>query len=242
MRVDQIMMRGREAFERGDFEAALADFREVLEHRPEYADIWHLAGVCLSLLGYAEEALVEFERALAVNERYVEARLNYAITLNELGRYEEAQAAFEQAGRHEEELGGRFPGVLMARIANAHASLGDLYREAGAHGEAIAQYRAALELRPTYHDIRTKLARVLMDTGDLAGAEAELGVAVEGNPRYLQARLLLGLVYHRRGEVDRAAAEWERCREQNPNHPQVRSFLSLLERRSVAHDPIQPNS
>src|SRR5690606_8516387 len=96
-----------------------------------------------------------------------------------LGRYEEAQAAFERVGHYEAESAGRFPAVLTARIANAHGSLGDLYREAGADGEAMAQYRAALELRPSYHDIRAKLAHVLLESGDLAGAEAELGIALE---------------------------------------------------------------
>src|SRR5690606_16407568 len=92
-RIDQLIARGWRAFERRDYASALSDFREVLEHHPNYADIRNLAGLCLSFLGRPEEALEELDRALEANEGYVEAHLNRAITLNELGRYEEAREA-----------------------------------------------------------------------------------------------------------------------------------------------------
>ncbi|HEX6939877.1 MAG TPA: tetratricopeptide repeat protein [Longimicrobiales bacterium] len=235
-RIDHLITRGRQAFERRDYVAALADFREVLAQQPTFADIRHLAGLCLNFLGQPEEALEEFDKALALNDGYIEAHLNRAITLNELGRYDEAREAFDRAGRFERAGDGRYPAAVSARLANAHAELGDLYMAASAPEEAAAQYRAALALRPRFLDICNKLAYALIQLGDLDGAEAQLRQALEANPHFLAARLNLGLVHFRRGELDEASGEWGRCRAQDPDHPQVRAYLAMLERPAVAHD------
>ncbi|MBI4543843.1 MAG: tetratricopeptide repeat protein [Gemmatimonadetes bacterium] len=226
--IRQLIERGRDSFERRDYVAALADFREVLRSHPNFADIHHLTALCLSFLGQPEAALDEFDRALELNEQYVEAHLNRAITLNELGRYEEAQESFERAGMYEADPFGRFPAGVAGRLANAHAGLGDLYLEAYALAEAAEEYRRALELRPRFLDIRNKLAQTLLQLGELEAAEAELTTVLEGNGRFLAARLNLGLVYYRRGEREHAAREWEHCREQSPSNPQVRAYLALL--------------
>ncbi len=230
VQVKELIERGRRSYERADYVAALADFREVLNQNPQYADIRHLAGLCLSFLGQSEAALEEFDRALSLNDQYVEAHLNRALVLNDLGRYDEARAAFERAGYYEYAVAGRFPAAITARLANKHAEVGDLYQEAGAPTEAAAQFRRALELRPKFHDIRNKLAQSLLQVGDLEGAVQELKTALEGNPRYVPARLNLGLAYLRAGQKDAAAHEWRICREHEPSNPQVRAYLALLDR------------
>jgi len=220
--------RARKAFERRDYSSALADFRELLDNYPGYADIRHMSGLCLSFLGRPEEALDEFDMALAVNDQYVEAHLNRALVLNDIGRHDEAARAFEKAGYYEYAVAGRFPAAITARLAHAHAQVGDLYTEAGAPIEAASQYRRALELRPRFHDIRNKLAQSLLQTGDVAGAVDHLTVALAGNPRFVPARLNLGLALFRQGDRSGARREWEECREQDPSNPQVAAYLALL--------------
>lgn len=236
-RLNQLIERGRQSYERGDYVAALADFREVLAGNPRFADIRHLAGLCLNFLGQADAALEEFDRALAINDQYVEAHINRALTLNELGRYDEAKQAFERAGYYEYAIAGRFPAAITARLANAHAEVGDLYQEAGAPGEAAAQYKRALEMRPRFHDIRNKLAQALLQLGDLEAAEEQLQTALSGNPRYVPARLNLGLVHYRRGNLTQAAREWEECRALDHDNPQLRAYLAMLDRSHVQDRP-----
>lgn len=226
----QLKQQGRHAFERKDYSTALEHFRVILKDHPEYADIRHFAGLCLVFLGRPEEALEELEAALAVNPAYVEANINRALVLQELGRYDEAREAFEQASEHEQKNHGRFPAAATARLANAHAGLGDLYMETGAPGEAAAQYYMALELRPRFHDIRNKYATALLGMGRLDEAVQQLRTVLQGNPNFIGARLNLGLALYRQDSVEEAAAEWETCRSQQPAHPQVRAYLALLER------------
>ena len=230
--IQLLIQRGKQSFEQRDYAAALTDFQEVLRRNPRFADIRHLTGLCLSFLGHPDAALQEFNQAVALNGRYIEAHINRAITLNELGRFDEAQLAFAQAAEFETESEGFFPAAVSARLANAHANLGDLYLDAGAPTEAASQFRSALAIRPHFHDIRNRLAQALLQLGELNEAAVELQAVLSANARFIAARLNLGLVFFRLGHTEQAAHEWEIARQQQPANPQVRAYLAMLEQRA----------
>ena len=228
---EQLITRGKESYAHREYAAALADLREVVSRKPQFADVHHLIGLCLSLVGRPEEAVGAFDEALAINPRYVEAHVNRAITLQEIGRYDDARHSFEAASEVDMEEGvGRFPGVLAARLANRHMELGDLYAEGGALDEAAEQFCRAAEIRPRFVDIRNKLARMLLELGKLDEAVDELRQILEINPNFFAARINLGLGWYRMGDFEEARREWERCDQQRPGHPQVEFYLSALAR------------
>jgi tetratricopeptide (TPR) repeat protein len=228
-----LTQQGLHAFERKDYAAALELFRTVLRERPGFADIRHHAGLCLGFLGDPDAAIREIDLALEVNPAYVEAHVSRALLLQETGRYDEARQAFQSACHFETAAQGRFAAAVMARLANTHAELGDLYLAAGAPEDAARQYAAALDLRPGYHDIRNKYAVARLDLGQHDDAAHELRVVLEANPRFLVARLNLGLVYYRQGRIADAAAEWQACGVQQPDNPQVRAYIALLEKQTI---------
>lgn len=157
------------AWDREDLRAVLAECRRALIRTPNYADLHHRAATCLALLDDLEGSVEAFDRALAINPAYIEAHLNRAIVLSELGRYDEAGEAFEKADRLERASPGHL-GPLGSKIADAHARLGDLYRQAGEHERASHEYRAALELRPAFLDIRARLGRPIWPWTSCRGA------------------------------------------------------------------------
>jgi tetratricopeptide (TPR) repeat protein len=224
-----LVQRGKAAFDQRDYAAALTDFQEVLRRNPRFADVRHLAGLCFSFLGNPDAALHEFDEAVALNTRYIEAHINRAITLNDLGRFDEARVAFTQAAELETESEGPFPAAVSSRLANAHAHLGDLYLEAGAPMQAADEYRAALEIRSHFHDIRNRLAQAQLQLGDLRAAAEELEKVLSANPHFLAARLNLGLVHYRLGDVVSALHEWEIAHHQQPANPQVRAYMAMLD-------------
>jgi tetratricopeptide (TPR) repeat protein len=223
-----------QAFERGDFAGALAQFRAILAEHPGFADIRQHVGLCLVFLGDQEAALAEFDLALETNPEYVEAHLNRALVLQELGRYDEARRAFELAARHEQRDHPRFPAAATANLAIAHAAVGDLYQEEGAWDEAAAQFSAALGLRPRFHDIRNKYAAALLALDRIAEAITELERILDWSPRFVGARLNLGLALYRLGRHDEAAAEWQTCAGQEPDNAQVRAYLRMIEKLDAA--------
>lgn len=225
----QIVARGVSAWEREDFESALQTFRRVLEEYPGFADVQNKAGLCLAMLGRLEEALEHFDAALEENPSYAEAHLNRGIILNDLGRHEEAQKAFTKAGELDTRDSEEFPSEAGNRIAVTHAQLGDLYLVAEHPRRAIEHYRAALDIRPRFMDIRSKYAETLIQLGELEQAKQELDVILESRPSFVGARIRLGVVLNRLGDDDQAVAEWRRCLEDDPRDMRARAYLASVE-------------
>ncbi len=218
------------AFEKAEYATALDLARKVLSTRPAYADMRNLSGIALALLGDSEAALEELNAAIAINPEYVEALLNRALVLNDLGRFDEAKASLERAGEREQAALEGIPAIAAARIANAHAGVGDLYMTSGAYERAWREYKTALELRPAFPDIRHKAGRALLELGRTKEAIRMLRRVVLDTPAYMPARLDLGLALFRSGDIDAARAEWDACRTEGGESPQLRAYLALLER------------
>lgn len=227
--VSQLLSRAQAACERDEYALALLDLGGVLAQHPDFADVRNQAGFCRAMLGDPEGALEEFGHAVRVNPDYTEAHLNRALVLNELSRFDEASVALERAGELEERHRDPFPVEAGNRIALAHAELGDLYMDVDEPGAAITEYDRALHLRPEFADVRTRLARGLLQTGDVERAVEELTEALERRPSYLQARFLLGLAYRRLGRIDDATSEWRRCLSVDPKNAQITAVLASTE-------------
>lgn len=227
-RAREIVARGVSAWERDDFESALATFESVLDEHPYFADVHNKAGLCLAMLGRTEEALGHFDAALGSNPAYAEAHLNRGIVLNELGRHEEAQQAFERSGEIDTRDSQAFPSDVGNRIAVTHAQLGDLYLVANHPHDARRHYEAALEVRPRFMDIRSKFAESLIELGELEQAREELELILEARPHFVGARVRLGVALHRLGDDDGAIREWERCAADDPDDMRPRAYLASV--------------
>ena len=225
----QIVARGVSAWERDDFESALETFQGVLEDFPQFADVQNKAGLCLAMLNRLEESLVRFEAAVQYNPTYAEAHLNRGIILNDLGRHEEAQVAFSKAGELDSLDSPVFPSEVGNRIAVTHAQLGDLYLVANHPSDAIEHYRAALQIRPRFMDIRSKFAETLIELGELDQAKDELTLILEARPSFVGARVRMGVVLHRLGDDERAVLEWQRCLQDDPRDMRARAYLASVQ-------------
>src|SRR5690242_8548600 len=155
---EHLVDQANERFQLQDYYGAIHLLEEVIATGRAFADAHHLLGLSYSLAGQSEKALEQLDRVLALNPNYIEALIHRALVLNELGREEEANAVLRRA---RQVTGGDrragFHGHVAAKLANQHAALGQAYYEAGGLNEAIAQYEAALELGPGFHDLRYKL-------------------------------------------------------------------------------------
>lgn len=223
---------GLSAWDREDYQQALEAFDRVLKDHPAFPDIHNKAGLCRAMLGDPEGALEEFDLALRLAPTYAEAHLNRGIVLNELGRHDQAQEAFDEAGRLDTRDGNAFPSDVGNRIAIGHAKLGDLYLIAERPAQAAEEYRQALEVRPRFLDIRSKLGEALIGLGELDEARKELGIVLDGNPEFTAARIRLGVVLQRQGDVEGAVREWERCAEEDPADMRPRAYLATVEREN----------
>jgi Flp pilus assembly protein TadD len=223
---EHLIERGKRAVLTGNYDEAVGSLTRALAEHPDYADLHNFLGVALHFTGRSQEAIEQFHRAIDLNPHYTEAHVNLALVLAELGRLDEAEAAFRRAAESEgSQKDGELPRGARAALANRHAELGDLYAGHGRLEEAAGEYRRALALESGFHDLRTRLGRVLLDAGRATLAASEFAKVAAEKPDDLPALLGLGLAYERRGERDLARAVWERCRELDPSDPAARVYL-----------------
>lgn len=223
----QRLAQGTAAWESEDFEAAYDIFSRLLDQQPNFPDLHNKVGLCRAMLGDLEGALEAFQRANELSPTYAEAHLNRGIVLNELGRHEEARDALEEAGRLDTR-DGTIPSDAGNRIANVHADLGDLYLRAQRPERAAEEYRKALEIRPGYLDIRSKLADSLAEIGEPAAARRELETVLGRNPGLTPARIRLGVVLQQLGDTEAAIREWRRAHEDDPSDSRPRAYLATV--------------
>jgi tetratricopeptide (TPR) repeat protein len=225
-----LLARARERFVVQDYYGAVHLLESVVDSGRAFADVHHLLGVSLSLLGQAQRALRELERALELNPRYVEALIHRGLVLNELGRTDEAEQAFSRAAANLDQQRAGLPGPVAAQLANRHGDLAETYAGAGALDRAIEEYQRALELGPDFHDLRYRMARVLLDAGRVLEAREALEQVHRARPAFIEAQAALGLAHYLSGDADGAREVWQACLAQRPENARVEAYLAMLSR------------
>ncbi len=227
---ERLLSAARERFALQDYHGAIHCGEQLIAQGRPFADVHHLLGVSWALLDFPERALAEFDRALALNPRYLEAHIHRGLALVSLGRTDEGADAFRRAGEVTPPAVGGLAAGAVARLANMHADLARAYADAGDREGAVAEYRRALELGPAFHDIRYRLARLLLEAGRTLEAGEELQEVVAALPEFIDARAALGLAHFLSGDAAGAREVWEACRSVRPANTRVQAYLSMVER------------
>ena len=227
---ERLLARARERFGLQDYYGALYLLEEIMASGRAFADVHHLAGVSLSLLGRQQDALREFARALELNPRYLEALIHQGLVLSELGREAEAEESFRRAAASLVPPADGLPAPVAARLANQHAELADAYAEAGALVRAIEQYERALELGPEYHDLRYRMARLMLEASRPLEAREALERVVSARPNFVDAEAALGLAHYLSGDGAGAREVWKSCLARRPENARVEAYLAMLGR------------
>ncbi len=227
---ERLLARARDRFAVQDYYGAIFLLQEIVASGRAFADVHHLLGVSLSLLGRSGQALEEFGRALQLNPRYLEALIHSGLVLTDLGREAEAEAAFRRASASLPPSADGLSAPVAARLANLHADLADAYAEAGALGRAIEEYGRALQLGPGFHDLRYRMARLMLEAGRALDAREALEEVLRARPNFVDAEAALGLAHYLSGDGVGARDVWKACLARRPENARVEAYLSMLGR------------
>ena len=227
---ERLLARARDRFTVQDYYGAIYLLEEIVASGRAFADVHHLIGVSLSLLGRSEEALEQFGRALALNPRYLEALIHQGLIQRELGLAADSEASFQRAADSVAPSSDGLPAPVAARLANQHAELAEAYAEAGALDRAIEQYERALDLGPTFHDIRYRMARVMLEAGRPLEAREALEQVLRARPNFVDAEAALGLAHFLSGDGVGARDVWRACLARRPENARVEAYLAMLGR------------
>jgi adenylate cyclase len=207
-----------------DWLAAERAFKRGMELNPNFADIAHHYGVCLTLMGRNEEALAQMNRAMALDPFFPGLNLHYGRAVFLMRDYDRAIAHFAKMLE------------LYPDYAAAHEYFGDACEQKGMCHEAITQWAAALALNG-----QTEHAQVLEQVFASAGFEAAVRTLAERQLADLDGKRAEGdyvpaaryvFANVRRGTIDEAFA-WLPKMLQEPN------WFALQVRVNPILDPLR---
>jgi choline-sulfatase len=204
---------------------AAAQFEGALRWQPAYGAAYEALARCRERSGDHRGALAALRQGQERSPRDprlldAEARLWRA-----QGRRDEARRAYEAL----------LP--LAPRDALVRVQLGELYRDAGDPGRAVAMMREAVQLDPAVGSYWNALGMVLggqaergADRASVLGeAERAFREAVSRDPANARYRFNLGLVLERQGRAQEAAAEYGHVARADPTFAPARERLKALE-------------
>ena len=182
--------------EKGQLDEAIAEFREVIRLKKDYAMAYNNLGIALNAKGQLDEAIAEYREAIRLNKNLFEPHANLGIDLRAKGQLDEAIAELREAIR------------LKKEEAGAHNELGNALQDKGQLDEAIIEYREAIRLKKDYFQAHYNLGIALVKMGQLDEAIAEYREAIRLKKDYFQAHYNLGIALSYNGQLDEAIAEW----------------------------------
>lgn len=187
---------GLELYYKRNWTAAERAFHRGAELNPNFADIRHHYGLCLTLFGRADEALQQVGRANQLDPFFPGLQLHTGRIYFFLRDYERARRQF--AGTLD----------LHPGYAAAHEYLGDACQMSGMPEEAIIQWRAALALTG-----RSEQARLLEETFSNSGFDSAVRALARKQLEQLQQKSARGehvpayhymMAYMRLGDTEQA--------------------------------------
>jgi hypothetical protein len=142
----------RPLFQEGDWEGAVAHYREAIRINPKYANHYNNLGVVMVHQEKSEEAIDQYRKALALDPRHTGALFNMALAMESLGRWAEADGYYEALLR--EEPAHRFAARQRGALA---MKAGDDEKAAGIYQEALRHRPSDLGLKEALVEARKRI-------------------------------------------------------------------------------------
>ncbi len=200
----------------GRVEDAMAQHRQALALRPDYADAHNDLGAILAGQGRSEEAVAEYRKALQIDADLSEAHNNLGVALlKQPGRLDEAIEHFRRALESRPER------------ATVHESLGMALAQQGKVAEAETHFREAIRIKPDYAGGHLNLGVALFSQQKVEEALRHYRKALELKSDSLDAHLRIADILGRQDKFAEAIHHSRTALRINPDHPVVLNLLAL---------------
>jgi tetratricopeptide (TPR) repeat protein len=228
-RLRQLIALGREHYRANEYDKAEGYLSRAVKQHQGFADVYNMLGVIYHSNNRFAEAEEAFEQALRINPNYTEAALNLSVTYNDRGKYQQAREVYAVALQSSYQAPRSLDPFARGKIANMHAELGAVYAGVGLYHESVREFLKALDLCPSFIDIRTRLGHVYRDMGSHDAAIVAYEDVKREKPDYLPARVALGVTLFSIGRKAEAVREWEAVLSIDANEKQAAAYLRMVE-------------
>lgn len=216
--------------EKGQYQAAIAEWRELAASNPGDARVHNNLATALARAGKFAEAIPQYEQALELNPQFHAIHRSLGEALTSVGRPDEAILQFEKALE------------AYPESADLHNDLGRALAMKERLDDAMAEFQKAAEIDPRSAEARNNIGRVLASKGRLEDAIPYFQKAVEIDPDFAEAQQFLGAaLYYARGQVQEALAHWRAALRVQPDFPlalnEVAHVLAACPEASMRNGP-----
>lgn len=164
----ELLKQGTDAFEKGQYEIAIARFSDAIRLAPEDAKAWGGRGQAYALSGNYDRAIADYNQALLFDPSNSHTYILLGNAWFEEGNYRYAWNDYNQAIQ------------IDPRNAYAYVCRGFAAAERGAYDQAIADYDQAIRLDPAYKDAYRYRERAIEKRNDLRMRKILRGLFILG--------------------------------------------------------------
>jgi tetratricopeptide (TPR) repeat protein len=202
---------------KGDYAAALVEWRKAVEIDPEDGKARYHLAFALDQQGQLNEAVAQYQKAVEFDPNNAAAYSSLAIALTRTGKLADGIGSYKKSLE------------IDPKNPIAEGNLAAALIEAGRTDEALGHINKALELDPEFADAHNLLGLVLARAGQLDDGVAHLEKAVALNPDSLEFRFNLGRVLAARHSFAQAIPQFERAVElSGGQEPQSLEMLAAM--------------
>ena len=163
-----------------------------------------------------DQAEAEFQRAVQIEPQNREAQFILASFFLVNKQLDKAEAAYKALAEFDK---GKPEGRSI---------LGDFYSSVGRLDEAIAIYKEVLTNSPDYTQAHYRLAEIMLNRSDLAGAKREVETVLKGDAKDRQALILRARIGMQAGQTSDLKIAMEDLREVLRQEPNSRAGLFFM--------------
>ncbi|MFN6569156.1 tetratricopeptide repeat protein [Dendronalium sp. ChiSLP03b] len=227
---------GDECFEKGQYEAAIANYNQALEVNANDTYVYYKRGLTYYQLGNYEAAIADYSQAIQLNLKDAKSYNKRGMARYQLGNYEEAIADYTQAIS------------INPNVAVAYKNRAEARSHVGDNQGAIEDYTQAIQINPHYANAHKNrgITRYLLgeppgshraiqinphdaeayknrgnarsDLGDFEGAIADYTQAIQINPNCVDTYYNRGNAYYELGNFVGAIEDYTQIIKINPNY------------------------
>jgi tetratricopeptide (TPR) repeat protein len=199
--------------QKGQTDAAIAQFQEAIRLKPDYAMAYNNLGAALDEQGRTDEAIRQIEEAIRLKPDYANAHNNLGIAFLKENRIDEAISQFQEVIR------------LRPDFAEAYNHLGNTLGRKGEIGEAIKQFEEAIRRQPNFAEAYNDLGIALLGKNRDDAAIHEFELAIRLQPDFADARHNLGIALLKEGRIDEAITQFQETIRLKPDYAEAHNNL-----------------
>ena len=213
----------------GKIEAAIKNFRQAIQLKPDYAAAYNNLGTTLQAQEQLTEAKECYQKVLELEPSIAEAHSNLATIWQLEGNFPEAKTGFIKALE------------LKPSYTPALTNLANIYQQEGDLEQAKNILENRLKQQPNNIAVQTKLASILAEQGYLNKALAIYKAILKQQPESADIYIAIAQIYEFRSEFNLAARGYQKALELAPDNKLYRAVYSHVRLKLADWQDYQEN-